>query len=183
MRYKLGLVALVCCVSHALGTAALALPAGYTWEAYGGHWYALSSDFGTWQECEDEAVVIGAHLVNINDAQEDLWLAEAFKDTNTRGPTDNNIAWIGLRGFVSNNSLYWICGDPVNYTNITTVRPFDGEYWYLHGNNHPDGGWNSNSVHNTEYDQNPKGIIEIPEPATLALLLIGGLTLLRRRRK
>ncbi len=78
--------------------------------------------------------------------------------------------------------------------------PQAGNHAYLHMANHPGetdgtntyhagaGMWNANNPHDTTTSLFPLGIIEskiqgdIPEPTTLAVLLAGGLALLRRRR-
>ena len=50
----------------------------YTWLSYGGHNYALTIDYGNWEDAEAEALAIGAHLVTINTAEENAWIVANF---------------------------------------------------------------------------------------------------------
>ncbi len=63
------------------------------WHAYGGHSYALTTNFGTWQSAEAEAVALGGHLVTINDAAENNWIIATFPARSGNGSLP--IAWIG----------------------------------------------------------------------------------------
>jgi hypothetical protein len=159
---------------------------------YGGHWYALTLDFGPWLDAEAEAQGLGAHLATINDAAEDAWLTEFAKDTYT--PNEQtwplNIAWIGYR---DEGGLWgWASGDPVTYTNYFPGAPgggwnaHSGAHAYLHGASHTTGAgtWGRNPEHDVPVGRNIRGVIEIvPEPVTLSLLALGGLAVVRRRRR
>ena len=57
-----------------LGSEAVALPVGYDWHQYGGHYYALSQTYDNWLEVEAEAESHGGYPVAINDAAETAWL-------------------------------------------------------------------------------------------------------------
>ena len=164
--------------------------ADYSWQTYNGHQYALTNDFGTWEQCEVEAVGAGGHLVNINDEAENIWLTVFAENTFVRNepmpvtiPTNGNLAWIGY--FESSNDIWeWVCGDEVTYTNLSdNWSNYTGTHAYLHGGNHPQPEtWSHNPLHES-YDTNIRGIIEVvPEPAMLSVLVLGGLAMLRRRR-
>ncbi len=172
-------------------------PAGYaTATEYSGHWYALTLDYGTWQESEDEAVLIGGHLVRIDDAGENEWVMKFIQDSYCRNHTAPayNIAWIGLShvGGVKDNaaSWEWTDGETPSFWNPDDRGISGGTHMYMMGFNHVPswggptrGEWGCNDVHDTDTDLNPRGIIEIPEPATLSLLVLGGLAVLNRKRK
>ena len=165
-------------------------PAAYTTAAeYGGHWYAMTLDYGTWQESEDEAVSLGWDLVTISDPNENAWVAGFIADSFIRigdgggVPSGWNIAWIGYR---FEAEWGWESDEPVTYSNhkegASPWEVYSGAHAYIHGANHPEPEWwNHNSLHES-FDFNPRGVIEIPEPVTLSLLTLGGLGLIRRRR-
>lgn len=165
-------------------------------EGGNGHWYALTA-IDTWPNAEAEAVGVGGHLVTINDGPEEQWLRDTF-------PSDENFyvgftdqfeeghwEWIGE---VENPGEYWDGGiwqDPDNfanpiqtsYTNWRSGEPNDvhqPEGEDIAVMNYPFGasGWADlyiDQVHG-------RGIIEVPEPATLSFLAFGGLFATRRRR-
>lgn len=174
---RLGAVCFLLCMP----AVCLALPSGYDWKQYGGKWYALTQDFGPWQSCEDEAIAIGAHLVNINSQAENDWLEETFDDAWEREHSGNNIAWVGYHQ--QEGIWVWAGGEPVTYTNhVGDWDLFTGHHAYLHCIHHIEHGtWGHNGVHDAVYEQNILGIIEIPEPTTLLLLALGGVAMLRRR--
>ena len=89
------------------------------------HWYFLTEP-GTWPEAEAEAVAAGGHLVTINDAAENAWVANMF---NPDPP--NSGAWIGLFQLPGSpepdGGWVWISGEPVTYTNWGDVEPNDSD--------------------------------------------------------
>jgi len=148
----------------------------YQWFQYGGHSYTSTSDWETWEQAE--AVNHGGHLVKINDDTENVWLTNTFKDTYTRsnaGDPSHNIAWIGY--YNNGTDWKWISGEPVTYyRDDYPLFPEGGTYTYLHLAYHPYAGtWNANPPHETEYDCNPKGIIEVSSavPLPSAIFLLG----------
>lgn len=136
----------------------------YIWHQFQGNSYALTN-YGTWQEAENEAVSAGGHLVTINSNDENNWLASTFDNAYTRegeGVNSQNIAWIGLsRGF--NIPWQWASGQMVKYWGYKDPN-FDGsdttiDYMYLQCNNHPSSRkWETNPNYS---DYHPRGIIEI----------------------
>ena len=88
----------------------------YEWYGYNGHYYTLTNSWSNWTQAETEAVGFGGHLVTINDAAENTWLTNTFKDTYDRqhfGYIWNNIAWIGY--YKGSTDWQWISGEPVTY--------------------------------------------------------------------
>lgn len=74
----------------ALAVAAmLPLTASAAWIPYGGHEYEVTSTHQSWVDAEAEAVIAGGHLVTINDAAENAWLAETFKANYVAGYEGN----------------------------------------------------------------------------------------------
>jgi len=143
------------------------LPANYNWLSYNGHHYALTLQYGVWEQAEAEAVSVGGHLVTINNQVENYWAVETINNIYTQGGL-HNIAWIGLEyvsGDRSNpNSWRWVSGEPVTYW-----RPYSygfdpaGNHMYIEGNSQIDpGGWCNGTAHETDPSKFPRGIIELP---------------------
>jgi hypothetical protein len=167
-----------------LGSEATALPLGYDWHHYGGQYYALSQTYGNWLEVEAEAESLSGYLVAINDAPETAWLNSVFSGLPL---------FIGLRQFNGSpepkGGWEWASGEPLVYTNWDFNQP---DNWTGHDNYgmiNPTGGgyvlnkWHDVPVEGWQPTANYRGIIEIPEPATLTLLTLGGLALTRRKRR
>lgn len=168
----------------------------YTWQDYNGHSYALT-DWGTWTQAESEAVSVGAHLVTIDDAAENTWLATTFADTYARdhqGESSFAAAWIGL--YNDQGSWKWIgTGQPAGY--MANSPWSGGTHAYIHLPPHPYASieglsWNDNPPHDSLDNPglNFKGIMEkdpssVPEPVTTVLLGFGliGLAAARRSEK
>ncbi len=145
----------------------LELPANYNWLSYNGHHYALTLQYGTWEQAEAEAVAVGGHLVTINNQAENYWAVETINNIYTQDGL-HPIVWIGLEyagGDRSNpNSWRWVNGEPVTYWNPYSYGLCDvGNHMYLEGPSSIDpGGWNCNADHETYPDMFPRGIIELP---------------------
>lgn len=87
-----------------------------------GHWYRLTSNPGTWQDAENEAVADGAHLVTINDAAEQQWLVTTFGFGGSFG------AWIGFTDQAVEGTWVWVAGDGGTWqqTEFPCTWPCDG---------------------------------------------------------
>ena len=87
------------------------------------HWYRLTtSEFTSWADLEQEAVLLGGHLVTIDDANENQWILETFCPL-----LGSENLWTGLYqdldepGCAPNcepdQGWKWISGESVVYTN------------------------------------------------------------------
>ncbi len=173
------LVGLVCLAS----SQALA----YTWEYYGGHKYALtethggSSDgFGTWDDCEAEAVIAGGHLVTINDTDENNELMIFFIDELIA----QNFLWIGFNDVAEEGTWVWVSGEPVTFTSWYGSEPNNqspGEDYGVLEQWLDPVQWNDWGPDKGDFYP-IQGIIEIvPEPSAFVLLGLGALMLSTRR--
>jgi len=134
--------------------------------ATGHNYYLVSAN--TWTLAQNAGLALGGNLVTINDAAENAWLKTNFLDPN---PTIN--PWIGLQDIDNNGSWQWISGEPVSYLNWALGEPnfsFERVSNVYPANHSFAGQWNN------AYDDVSTGvlfgIVEVPEPSTLALGLV-----------
>ncbi len=64
-----------------------------------------------WHDAQQKAIAEGAHLVSINDEEEQFWLEVIFGRSHY---------WIGLNDVEKEGEWQWDSGEPVTYTNWTT---------------------------------------------------------------
>ncbi len=158
-------------------TAALpTIEVGPTINPANGHvYYRLSNS--NWTDAEAKAIQLGGHLTTIDNFEEDQWVCDTF------GTASNLLLWNGFNDVAVEGTFVWPNGDPAVYTNWEPGEPNDrrGEDYTLMYVTTYD--WND-LANFTEYGGTPVyGVVEIPEPVALGLLLIGGLALLRGRRR
>ena len=79
------------------------------------HYYKLLTTCSGWHSCETAAVSEGAHLVTINDVNEQNWLISTF------GGTD--LYWIGFTDENHEGTWIWISGEFPVYTNWASGEP------------------------------------------------------------
>jgi hypothetical protein len=145
---------------------------------YGGHRYALTREFGTWEECEAEAQAVGGHLATINDDAENRFLTEAFSDTFTKGHPGSawaSLAWIGFESV--DGEWRWASGEPVTFDPPWWNSPSEGTHAYLHPASHPAPAtwWNFPGHDDPEDDAaQPRGIIEVIPAAPTGLVADAG---------
>ncbi|WP_197172554.1 C-type lectin domain-containing protein, partial [Novipirellula aureliae] len=75
----------------------------------------------SWDNAEATAQLSGGHLVTINDAAEQAWIAETF------GASGNFL--IGLSDTETEGTFVWADGTPLSYTNWATGEPNNGNSW------------------------------------------------------
>lgn len=68
-----------------------------------------------WHDAQQKAIEEGAHLVSINDENEQHWLQAIFK---------GHSFWIGLTDLEKEGTWQWDSGEPVTYTNWATQPIF-----------------------------------------------------------
>ncbi len=74
----------------------------------------------TWPDAQAEALRLGGNLVTVNDAAENAWLRETYKDS----PQSR---WIGLIDKNKNGHWVWISGEDAGYRNWAPGQPSGGE--------------------------------------------------------
>jgi hypothetical protein len=96
------------------------------------HTYYLL-DTASWTGSESDALLLGGHLVTINDVGENDWVFDTFvplQPTNAFGAT----LWIGLNDAAQEGTFVWSSGEPVTFTNWDPAQPDNarGEEDYAH---------------------------------------------------
>jgi len=148
-----------------LGGVASANP--ITWSE-NGHSYELIVG-NTWDDAEAAAVANGRHLVTVNNANEQAWLALTFQGSNL---------WIGFNDRVNEGNWVWSSNEDATYTNWESGEPNNWQNEDVAVMN-----WDGPISHNIldrRWNDLPEwtsgtGIAEyypasVPEPATLLLL-------------
>lgn len=165
----------------------------YVWHTYNGHEYAVTA-YGSWLQAEAEAVSQGGHLVTINDAGENAWVSNTFKDNYIQAyelQPYGAAVYIGYyRISVTPESWGWISGEAASFFNphSTWNLNYPGPHAYMHTyyNGEP-GTWRNLSWFTEGEYENlvMKGVIERPVPIPAAAWLLGsgllGLVGLRRK--
>lgn len=85
-----------------------------------GHRYVLYATT-SWDAAEATAVALGGHLVTINDAEENAWVAAQF---GVSGSVGRRI-WLGLNDSAVEGQFEWISGEPATYLNWSSGEPND----------------------------------------------------------
>lgn len=72
-----------------------------------------------WHHAQRIAIKEGAHLVSINDEEEQFWLEAIF--------TNDYSYWIGLNDLEKEGEWQWDSGEPVTYFNWTTTNMYNSQ--------------------------------------------------------
>ncbi|MFZ4523968.1 MAG: FG-GAP-like repeat-containing protein [Chlorobium sp.] len=92
---------------------------GQQLENYNGHTYQLTSNnLLSWHQAEAEAIAHGGHLVTINDAEENQWLASVFGTSSI---------WTGFNDIQQEGQWVWADGSDVTYTHWGAGEPNNQE--------------------------------------------------------
>ena len=129
--------------------------------ANGNSYYLLES--ATWIHSQFEARQLGGNLATINDAGEDEWVVNTFRDF---GGTTRNL-WIGLNDARIPDTFEWVSGDPSGYRGWANGQPdnfFGGQIYvaitpsgFLRGE-----GWGDQSDATSDFLGTPyHGVVEV----------------------
>jgi hypothetical protein len=148
-----------------------------------GHLYYLLES-SNWTAAADGALDLGGDLVTINDQDEQDWVYDTFSIPDGV----NRNLWIGLHEV--SGEWVWESGEAVAFLNWNAGEPNDyqgiGEdvatMQYEFGNL---GRWNDVTNEGTFLNTPVYGVVEmsVPEPSTLALVMLGLLGLGARRKR
>ena len=143
------------------------MPADHAWLKYGGSHYALTAMYGPWSLCEADAQAAGGHLVTIEDAEENAWLAEQFRDSFTakqHGVALNSAVWIGLNR--SRSGWSWASGLESDFRPGWWNRePYQGvgtDHVALLTSKQRRGVWHNGLSRQSIPGDFPRGVIELP---------------------
>lgn len=145
-----------------------------------GHTYHLLHGDGisqvgvSWTEAEAEAVLLGGHLVAINDTAEQQWIVDTFPGQ--PGPNDVSDSyhlWIGLNDAETEGVMQWSNGDPVTYALWNPGEPnnFGGDEDFVHLYNFANGAFEWNDAPDVRHFPASGGpmsaLVEVvPEPSS-----------------
>ncbi len=119
-----------------------------------GHGYMIVTERG-WEEAEEYAQSLGAHLVTINNQEENDWIVE-----NILSKSPGGRLWIGL--YMDDGKYKWLSGENSTYFNWHDSEPEGDRYVIISNDISTRGRWADTRV-NGQY----LSIIEIDNPPTL----------------
>ncbi|MFZ4525881.1 MAG: lectin-like protein [Chlorobium sp.] len=99
---------------------------------YGGHNYRMTDRAMSWTAAEAYAQSLGGHLVTIDDAAEQQWVAQIFSWARV---------WTGFTDQAKENNWMWSSGAASGYTNWATGHPYSDNTYYSYAYMTPDGKW------------------------------------------
>ena len=152
----------------------------------GNTYYLLEAS--TWTEAETAAVGLGGHLATIRNQAENTWVYDTFNYVDS-GDNGRGGLWIGLNDIDTEGNFVWTSGEATSYLNWAPNQPDntgEEDYVLIWEKSGEEGMWNDTRNDNWANMHNypTYGVVEVvPEPATMGILVLGGLALIRRRRK
>jgi len=165
-------------------------------EGGNGHYYeVIPAPSGiTWDDANSQAAGMGRYLATVTSEAENLFVFSLLDEPQFwNSPTGGTSGpWLG--GFQSPDlggpadDWNWVTGEPWSYTNWAVNQPNDAygwiedklHYWDPAGGRAPT--WNDIQNIDPAGYQPIAFVTEVPEPSAFALIVIAGLSLLRRHR-
>lgn len=123
-----------------------------------GHAYHLL-ETSNWTDAEAQAVLLGGHLVTINDSAENDWVWNRW--------ANGRSLWIGLNDVATEGVFVWASGEPVTFTKWRGGEPNDGNFGEDHAYMFSSGygldtQWNDYQNSATIFPQPPLyGVVEV----------------------
>jgi len=140
------------------------------------HQYKRIDTLMTWNDAKIYAESLGGYLATVTSEPENTFLWNTFVQDISQATM--------LGGFQPpgtpepDTGWQWVTGEEWNYTNWATGQPDDAHGGQDYLTFYYDKTWDDNYVNIRPYPS----IVEIPEPATVLLLGLGGLVVLRKRK-